>query len=585
MYDVADDNTGLLYFSSFNNELITFNPFSIEEKKLSLPETGKTAPLFIRRNWVLSDTTRNLIYFTNNDNFYQYNTINKTFRKLYVDSSYYVNQSKHFEHSYMLDKGGFIWLSTPDFYLWKINPDKFKIVDTVKFTNTHIDLNDARLYGCYNEYLLISTLNSQLLFNTKNYQCVYLNRNNGLMQNQCYWHMMCNGKAFFTYAGTGITQVASIDKLLQSPQKITPYITFILVNNKPVVLDTLPQYLKNLRLDYTHNTISIAFSAISTEFPERLEYAYKLEETDNEWIYTNNLNRRINYANLAPGKYIFKVKVREWGLDWSPETNLFITITPPFWRTWWFITLCVLASAALIFWFAQWRINNIRRQEQLRAKHEKELLELEAKALRAQMNPHFIFNCMNSIKALIQQNEPTKAVNYLTTFSKLIRTIFNNSDKREISLFDELETCKLYTQLEAMRFENKLKYEFAIDDSIDLKSINVPALILQPFIENAIWHGIMPMTEGGKVSVTVKQENENIICTVEDDGIGREVSLQNKMQTLPHQSKGVRLTQQRLTLENSLNERGALLTIVDKKSDDGKPAGTIINITLKAYAA
>ena len=120
------------------------------------------------------------------------------------------------------------------------------------------------------------------------------------------------------------------------------------------------------------------------------------------------------------------------------------------------------------------------------------MLELEAKALRAQMNPHFIFNCLNSIKSLIQQHEEEKSVTYLTTFSKLIRTLFNNADKKEISLYDEIETCKLYLQLEAMRFDTKFSYSVNVDENIDLKSIQVPALIIQPFIENAIWHGIVP---------------------------------------------------------------------------------------------
>src|SRR6185369_4454367 len=106
---------------------------------------------------------------------------------------------------------------------------------------------------------------------------------------------------------------------------------------------------------------------------------------------------------------------------------------------------------------------------------------LEAKALRAQMNPHFIFNCMNSIKSLIQKNEHEKAINYLTTFSKLIRTVFQNSDKREITLYDEIETCRLYTELESMRFGKKFSHEFNINEKLDLKSIMVPALILQPF--------------------------------------------------------------------------------------------------------
>jgi signal transduction histidine kinase/DNA-binding response OmpR family regulator/tetratricopeptide (TPR) repeat protein len=227
----------------------------------------------------------------------------------------------------------------------------------------------------------------------------------------------------------------------------------------------------------------------------------------------------------------------------------------------------------------------IRQYRVKKAEMQHQILELEAKALRSQMNPHFIFNCMNSIKSLIQQKEEDKAVSYLTTFSKLIRTIFQNSDKREITLFDEIETCRLYTQLESMRFGNKFSYSFFIDEAADLKSLLVPALIIQPFIENAIWHGIMPKEDGGYVNVTVKKENENIGCIIDDNGIGREMSKQNKFKgdTSAHQSRGVHLTQSRLDLDNLLNERNASLEITDKKDEQGKANGTMVFLTFKEY--
>ena len=223
--------------------------------------------------------------------------------------------------------------------------------------------------------------------------------------------------------------------------------------------------------------------------------------------------------------------------------------------------------------------------EKIKAKHEKELLELEATALRAQMNPHFIFNCLNSIKSLIQQKDEEKAVGYLTTFSKLIRTIFQNSDKREITLFDEIETCKLYMQLESMRFGNKFFYYFNTDETIDLKSVHVPALIIQPFIENAIWHGIMPKNEGGTVSVVIEKKEGRIYCIIDDDGIGREMSGQNKFikETSTHQSRGVHLTQSRLDLNNVLNQRSTSVEIFDKTGDDGRPAGTKIVLTFGVF--
>jgi sensor histidine kinase YesM len=148
----------------------------------------------------------------------------------------------------------------------------------------------------------------------------------------------------------------------------------------------------------------------------------------------------------------------------------------------------IITTSWTAIYFLVHYIRRIREVEYERASLSIKLIETEAQALRAQMNPHFIFNCLNSIKSLMQQNDNEKATTYLVTFSKLIRTIFQNSDKREITLFDEIETCRLYAQLESMRFGNKLSCKFEIEESIDLKSIMIPALILQPFIENAIWH-------------------------------------------------------------------------------------------------
>jgi LytS/YehU family sensor histidine kinase len=220
--------------------------------------------------------------------------------------------------------------------------------------------------------------------------------------------------------------------------------------------------------------------------------------------------------------------------------------------------------------------------EKQKSIHEKELVELEAKALRAQMNPHFIFNSLNSIKSLIQQNENEKSITYLTTFSKLIRNLFNNMDKREISLYDEIETCKLYLQLEAMRFDTKFSYTVNVDESIDLKSMEVPALIIQPFIENAIWHGIVPRNNGGKVSLNVISKNGVIEIVIDDNGIGREASQQNKSASgHAHQSKGVNLTQTRLELNNLLQKRQARLEVNDKRDEKGTATGTTVIIKIK----
>jgi anti-sigma regulatory factor (Ser/Thr protein kinase) len=244
------------------------------------------------------------------------------------------------------------------------------------------------------------------------------------------------------------------------------------------------------------------------------------------------------------------------------------------------LTFCCWVLIYFLFHYAA--ILKEKEAEQLKSKYERDLLELEAKTLRAQMNPHFIFNCLNSIKALMQEKEIDKGVTYLTTFSKLIRTLFNNADKKEITLYDEIETCGLYLQLEAMRFDSKFSYGVNVDRNIDLKSIYVPALIVQPFIENSIWHGILPKITNGYVSLSVTQNNGAVEIVVEDNGIGREAAKRSKAKNrATHESRGVNLTQSRLELDGILQQRKLELQAIDKHDEFGNAIGTKVILKIE----
>ncbi len=348
------------------------------------------------------------------------------------------------------------------------------------------------------------------------------------------------------------------------------------------------ELLKKITLNHNENNIVLLFSARGFSGRDTLVFAYKLDGIDNDWVSVqfSMMDERFNmalYSNLRPGTYKFRVKVKRGNEDWrSKQAELVIIIKSPFWQTWWFWTAVIAGLGLIIGFILWWRIKAVKKKEREKFAHEKQILELEAKALRAQMNPHFIFNSLNSIKSLIQQNENEKSIVYLTTFSKLIRNLFNSADKKEISLYDEMETCKLYLQLEAMRFDTKFSYAVNVDENIDLKSIQVPALIIQPFIENAIWHGIVPGNNGGQVSLNVLRKASVIEIIIDDDGIGREASAQNKSASgLAHQSKGVNLTQSRLELDNLLKQRQAKLEIIDKKDENGIASGTKVIISIK----
>lgn len=478
---------------------------------------------------------------------------------------------------YMLDDYGHLWVVSSE-RIKVIEPSGLQILKKINYNSKW------HRFGMYNATGLgvMCMINSAgvFLYDYKNNKQFHLSISNGLLT-LSNSGIACVNNMLFVGTALESLQFLPLNSIINSQANRECYLSGIQIFNQPYTTDTLPEYLHSLQLPHDKNFITLTFSSLEFNKPEQLEYRYKLNGVDEDWVYTNYLKRTISYADLKPGNYIFYTSIKNADGNWNDsKQNLRITIIPAWWQTNWFKILCFIAVSILGILLIRWRISSVRKQEQKKAKTERELLEFEAKALRAQMNPHFIFNCMNSIKSLIQKNEQDKAVNYLTTFSKLIRTIFQNSDKREITLYDEIETCKLYTQLERMRLGNKFTYQFNIDENIDLKSVMVPALIIQPFIENAIWHGVMPKKNTGMVTITVENKNNIIQCIIDDDGIGRELSGRNKFKAeyASHESKGVCLTQARLDLSNLLNEHNTYVEINDKKDKDGQSLGTTVII-------
>lgn len=200
--------------------------------------------------------------------------------------------------------------------------------------------------------------------------------------------------------------------------------------------------------------------------------------------------------------------------------------------------------------------------KQRKSEEQQKLAVLEQKALRSQMNPHFIFNSLNSIQRLYVEGNLDKANDHVADFGKLLRMILDNSGRSQISLADELETLKLYIDLEQMRTDNQISYSIDVDPSIDLNSSKVPPLIIQPFVENAIWHGILPKNEKGNVNIRISKTESGLLCVITDDGIGIEESLKNKSQT--HESKAMKITSERLNnavVAEQLPEGGTRITI------------------------
>jgi len=213
---------------------------------------------------------------------------------------------------------------------------------------------------------------------------------------------------------------------------------------------------------------------------------------------------------------------------------------------------------------------------------DKELAELKITSLRSQMNPHFIFNSLNSIKLYIINNEKENAVYYLNKFSKLIRKILNASQDKEISLAEEIETMDLYVNIENIRFNNEIDFTIIIDKALNLNTIKIPSLILQPFLENAIWHGLSSKKQDKKLTLSVKKLDKYfIIIVIEDNGIGRKKSAEIKNKKLHKKnSVGIKLTKERLRNFAKEYQNDYVITFTDLVNDDEESVGTKVSLKI-----
>jgi len=375
----------------------------------------------------------------------------------------------------------------------------------------------------------------------------------------------------------------------------------------------------NLVLNHNQNTLTFDIKAINLYKAKRNKIYYQLEgyDKDEETLQINN-GEKIRYTKIKPGNYVLNA----YGEDANGHKSemkplLKLEINPPWWKTLPFYILYALLSGLTIFSLLSWRENNIiekqikkaaveklkakakleeetkkREIEKLEAqallkeqaqktaiaKLETQILEVEMIALRAQMNPHFLFNSLNSIKSLILKTKEKEASEYLSKFSTLLRSILNNSEKQKIKLSEEIEALRLYIELEALRFASDFNYQIQIDKTIDSSFIRIPPLLLQPFVENAIWHGLLPKTSShAKLNINIIRQEDFLFFEIEDNGVGRknECEQPEKENQKP---MGINITRKRIEILHKEND----IEIIDLVDNNQSALGT--KVLIKLYA-
>ena len=357
--------------------------------------------------------------------------------------------------------------------------------------------------------------------------------------------------------------------------KPIPYITEIKAGGSYLLINTGEYKSKLLSLDHTQSNITFDFTAIEYNDPEKISFSYMLEGFDNNWIEAGN-KRSVSYTNLPGGEFIFKVKAYNSSGIASDQIAVFkMKIIPPFWKTWWFFGLILLAVSVLSILISRW----LQRRKQVLNKMNEQVARVELASLRSQMNPHFIFNSLNSIHKYIWENKQEDASEYLTKFSKLVRMILENSKEKEIPLAKELESLQLYIELEHRRCNNKFDYSITVDPSINSANVLIPAMIIQPYVENAIWHGLVQKEGRGNLAIHILQGTKQLTCTIEDDGIGRKRAAAIKAQKQDvHKSLGLDITEERLNLLSK--ESGVISSVQIIDIDDGIKTGTKVILQL-----
>jgi ligand-binding sensor domain-containing protein/two-component sensor histidine kinase len=274
----------------------------------------------------------------------------------------------------------------------------------------------------------------------------------------------------------------------------------------------------NPHFSFRNNNIQINYLTIDFQPGAEILYQYKVND-EPQWQETGN--RTLQFSNLDPGHYRVRIRAHYRGSKiFTDSVSCDFTIMNPFWQEWWFILAALLALGLFITWIIALRIQRIRRKAQLRARRMNRMIRLRQQAMNALVNPHFIFNSLNSIQHFINQSDNLSANRYLTRFARLIRKTMDSSGQMFVSLEDEIERLQLYISLEKMRLGNKLNYEIEAINIEDKNSVKIPAMLIQPYVENAIWHGIMPLPEGGTVWIRFIHESERLIIVIEDNGVG-----------------------------------------------------------------
>jgi ligand-binding sensor domain-containing protein len=445
-----------------------------------------------------------------------------------------------------------------------------KTTKKYKIYTTADGLSNNTCYGMLkdeNGNLWISTNHGISRFNPKTGQFRIFGPEDGLKIdefNSDNTYLAPDGEMFFGGMGGVVSFYPdSISDIVDDEKNWPLVLTDFKVSGINCYLSKAVYECDTVQLQKGDDNFQLSFACLDFRNAEKIKYRYRLLPQEEEYTQVDYRHRTLNYARLSPGMYRLEVESSNENGEWIPGDKLTIVIPALYYQTWWFRMLIVLVLVLLVAYF----IFSYNRQMRLKARQQQDELRLES--LRGQMNPHFIFNSLNSINYFISQNDRLSANRYIADFSRLIRSILGNLSHEYIPLNKELESLNDYLKLEHLRFSDKFDYEISVDETVITEDVFVFPGMVQPFIENAIWHGVRGL-EGrkGMVKIRLLQNNPDcIIAVVEDDGIGRKLAESRKSSLPGKTSRGIGIVLERLKIINHLRQTNFQVTIEDLYPD------------------
>ncbi len=476
------------------------------------------------------------------------------------------------------DKQGYIWMAT-DNGLARLNQRtrRFKTFTT----RNGLPGNDIAAVLVVGDTLWVSTSQGLACAHTQKLQFIAFDEDDGLTPMEFESDAVARdstGRIFFG-AGRGLVSVKPHTMRLN---RVVPpiFLTSFRVDGQ----EFLPGQITNpspIQLDYSQHGFTFDMAALNYDNPSGNQFAYRLEGFEERWNQAG-IQPFASYTNVPPGSYVLHVIGANNDGVWNREGyRLGVVIKPPFWQTWWFRVGLFALLLGLTIWIARWRERRLVQEQEEKSDLRERIAASEMKALRSQMNPHFLYNSLNAIRLFVLQNDSDNADKYLVKFSRLMRLILENSRQEWVSIADELEQLTLYLELEQLRFDNKFDFVVEAHPSIAKNAVSIPPMIIQPYIENSILHGMAHKKTPGHIWVLIKPLDNGLQCTIDDDGVGRKKAAELKSRTVAsHKSMGLKVTEERLQLISQQSGQAGGVEVIDKTDEVGQSTGTTVVIQL-----